>query len=72
MVRAFMALPLVTRRIRITSMTPVLAFGVALAAPESTERAACWASRRSLLPSKRRASRLGRLTSTTRSPAAVR
>ena len=71
-VRALTALERVTRRVRITSTMPDLAFGVAVEVWPRTARAICSASSRSDLPSMRRASRLGRLTSTTRSPAAVR
>ena len=70
-VRAFTALARVTRKVRMTSTIPALAFGVAVAVPLSTERAICSASRRSDLPSWRRAARSGRLTSTTRMPAAA-
>jgi hypothetical protein len=70
-VRDLTALARVTRRVRMTSTTPALDFGVAVATSPRTERAICSASSRSDLPSIRRACRLGRFTSTTRSPDAV-
>ena len=70
-VRALTALARVTRSVRITSTIPDLAFGIAVEVWPRTARAICSASRRSDLPSMRRASRLGRFTSTTRSPALV-
>lgn len=68
-VRALTALARVTRSVRITSTVPDLAFGIAVEVWPRTARAICSASRRSDLPSMRRASRLGRFTSTTCSPA---
>ena len=70
-VRAFTALARATRRVRITSIVPDLVFGIAVEVWPRTARAICSASRRSDLPSMCLASRFGRLTSTTRSPAAV-
>src|SRR5215213_5542265 len=70
-VRALTALARVTHRVRITSTVPDLVFGIAVEVWLRTARAICSASRRSDLPSPCRASRLGRLTSTTRSPALV-
>jgi hypothetical protein len=70
-VRALTALARVTRRVRITSTVPDLVFGVAVEVWPSTARAICSASRRSDLPSMRLATRLGRFTSTTLSPALV-
>ena len=71
-VRALTALDRVTRRVRITSTIPDLDLGIAVEVCPRTARAICSASRRSDLPSMRRASRFGRLTSTTSTPAAVR
>src|SRR5215204_1172170 len=68
-VRAFTALARVTRSVRITSTIPDLVFGVAVEVCPSTARAICSASSRSDLPSMCLATRLGRLTSTIRSPA---
>jgi hypothetical protein len=70
-VRALTALARSTRKVRITSTVPDLAFGIAVEVLPRTARAICSASRRSDLPSIRRACRLGRFTSTTRSPALV-
>ena len=69
-VRALTALARVTRRVRMTSTVPDLAFGMAVEVSPRTARAICSASSRSDLPSILRASRLGRFTSTTCSPAA--
>ena len=71
LVRALTALARVTRRVRITSTAPDLVLGIAVEVWPRTARAICSASSRSDLPSMRLASRLGRLTSTTRSPALV-
>jgi hypothetical protein len=51
---------------------PDLAFGVAVEVWPRTARAICSASKRSDLPSIRRARRFGRLTSMTRTSAVVR
>jgi hypothetical protein len=70
-VRARMALPRATRRVRITSTGPAFVLGVATPVDARTDRAICSASRRSDLPSMWRACRLGLLTSTTLAPASV-
>jgi len=68
-VRALVALRVTTRRARKHSTAPSWVFGVALASPDSTARAAAMAS---VLPWRRRSCRLSRPTSTTLIPCSVR
>jgi hypothetical protein len=68
---ALPAVERVTRRIRTALTLPDLSFGIAVAVPARTERAACSESSWSDLPCRRRAARSGRLTSKIVTPAAL-
>jgi hypothetical protein len=63
--RALMAERRATRSTRSISTVPLAALGVVVASPANTARAAASASTGSDLPRRRRACRLGRLTSRT-------
>src|SRR6266545_3255548 len=71
-VRALTALRRASWSTRIDSTIPSRGFGIAVASPESTARAAACASTGSDLPRWRRARRFGRVTSTTCTPSAWR